>query len=340
MKEFHPVADVFPLMEGTTFESFCASIAKEGQHKPIELHTDGRIIDGRNRARACETLGVDPLYTPWTGTAGDEVAYVIKCNLERYHYNESQRAMVASRLATLGEGRPRTASIEAVSQSGAAAALNVARSSVQRARTVLNDGIPELVSAVDSGEIAVSTAASIASLPPEQQGEAVHNHRAQGTGQNEWYTPTQYVEAARAVMETIDLDPASSESANTVVGASHFFDAQADGLSQQWHGNVFLNPPYSQPAIMQFVEKLVAEVQSGRTTQAISLTHNYTDTAWFHLLANACDAICFTRGRIAFVAPDGTKAAPTQGQAFCYFGENSAEFRDVFSTFGFVVTRA
>jgi hypothetical protein len=79
-------------------------------------------------------------------------------------------------------------------------------------------------------------------------------------------------------------------------------------------------------------------LDSGRTTEAIALTHNYTDTGWFQKAARAASAICFTRGRIRFVSPSGTLAAPTQGQAFLYFGHRPDSFAEVFADVGFVVT--
>lgn len=162
-----------------------------------------------------------------------------------------------------------------------------------------------------------------------------HNHRAQGTGENEWYTPSEYIEAARAFMGAIDLDPASSALANETVRAHRFFSAADDGLSKEWRGRVWLNPPYAQPAIGHFMAKLVAEREN--FSEAVALTHNYTDTAWFHLAAGAAAAICFTRGRIAFVNPDGERAAPTQGQAFFYFGKRPRDFVASFVPFGFVM---
>jgi ParB family chromosome partitioning protein len=166
-----------------------------------------------------------------------------------------------------------------------------------------------------------------------------HNHRAQGTGDNEWYTPAEHIEAARAVMGDIDLDPASSALANETVRAARFFDIEADGLAQEWGGRVWMNPPYAQPWIMRFCEKLTDEAAAGRVIEAIALTHNYTDTGWFHLLAGKANAVCFTRGRIGFLDPNGKRAAPTQGQAFTYIGPNVPEFVRQFSRFGLVMVR-
>jgi hypothetical protein len=86
--------------------------------------------------------------------------------MRRRHLDDNQRQMVAARIATLRLGDNQHASIEAPSQSDAASLLNVSRSGVQRAREVIDHGTPELVAAVDRGEVAVSTAADVASLPP------------------------------------------------------------------------------------------------------------------------------------------------------------------------------
>jgi phage N-6-adenine-methyltransferase len=159
----------------------------------------------------------------------------------------------------------------------------------------------------------------------------------QGTGENEWYTPGEYLAMAREVLGEIDLDPASSDEAQGIIEAAHYFTKADDGLAQEWHGRVWLNPPYAQPLIADFVAKLVAERLAGLVTAAIMLTHNYTDTAWFHEAAGCADAICFTRGRVKFYEPDGEIAAPTQGQAFFYFGRRIGAFVERFRSIGFVV---
>jgi len=62
-----------------------------------------------------------------------------------------------------------------------------------------------------------------------------------GTGENEWYTPVEYVDLARTVMGVIDLDPASSDQAQSTVQALQHFTQADDGLKRVWHGNVWLN---------------------------------------------------------------------------------------------------
>jgi len=180
---------------------------------------------------------------------------------------------------------------------------------------------------------------SILDAELEPEAETPHNHRAQGTGENEWYTPSDYIEAARTVLGTIDLDPASSLIANKTVKASQFFSIEDDGLTSEWYGKVWCNPPYAQPWIKLFAEKICEEVRSNRVLEAIMLTHNYTDTTWFHIAAQSSSAICFTRGRIGFLSPEGKKAAPTQGQAFFYFGKNILKFAEKFAVFGFVMVK-
>ena len=160
--------------------------------------------------------------------------------------------------------------------------------------------------------------------------------RSHFTGENEWYTPAPYIEAARACLGAIDLDPATAPAAQETIRAARFFTRDDDGLKHEWRGRIWLNPPYAQPEIARFVDKLLMEVKAGRATEAILLTHNYTDTAWFHAAAGQCAALCFTRGRIRFVGASGEIAAPTQGQAFFYFGPGIERFRASFASFGFI----
>lgn len=210
--QVHPVADIFPPMRDAEYVALREDIRENGQREPIwvvaekppkpgehkcyaydeskcnlEGH-DGdvwhcsycdhnpalvtyRVIDGRHRARACEELGIDPETEVYEGD--DLVAFVVSLNLHRRHLDESQRAMVAGRLATLPKGANQHASIEAPTQTQAAELLNVSRPSVQRAREVIEHGAPELVQAVEQGMVSVSAAATIAEVPKEEQKQIV-----------------------------------------------------------------------------------------------------------------------------------------------------------------------
>ncbi len=163
-------------------------------------------------------------------------------------------------------------------------------------------------------------------------------YRTSFTGNNEWFTPPKYIELARAVLGGFDVDPASNPIAQETVKAAIYYTAETNGLDKEWHSKVWMNPPYSQPEIVHFVDKIVAEYEASRTTEEIVLTHNSTDTAWFNTLFGAASAICFTRGRVKFVSPKGKLASPAMGQAFTYFGKRPERFAEVFSEVGNVVS--
>jgi phage N-6-adenine-methyltransferase len=161
--------------------------------------------------------------------------------------------------------------------------------------------------------------------------------RAEFTGKSEWYTPAEYIEPAREVLGAIDLDPASSDKAQETVKARRYYTADNDGLALEWHGRVWMNPPYGRDLIQRFMNKLVDEYRSGRVEAAIVLTHNSTETAWFQTAQKACSAICFSDARVRFLDPDGDPCSPSQGQAFFYYGSDPDRFADVFESVGFIV---
>lgn len=166
---FHPVADIFPLMSDTEFANLCDDIRANGLREPIWTFRDA-IIDGRNRFNACRAVGVEPRFEEWDGI-GSLSTFVVSLNLHRRHLNESQRGMVAARIANMRQGeRTDIPSIEGRwSQADAAQQLNVSVSSVERASKVLNDGVLDLTERVEAGEISLTAAARVASLPKTKQ---------------------------------------------------------------------------------------------------------------------------------------------------------------------------
>ena len=167
--ELHELATLFPPMTAEEFAGLKRNIRESEQHDPLTVH-EGKILDGRNRWRACKELGIDPAITPLPKGV-DPLAFVLSKNLERRHLDESKRAMIAARLANLRDGRPKktTGENSPVSVPEAGKLLSVDKKTVSAARMVLEKGAPELVRAVEAGRVAVSAAKALVALPRKDQ---------------------------------------------------------------------------------------------------------------------------------------------------------------------------
>ncbi len=173
----HPAAEIFPMMDAQAFSQLVADIEANGVQTTIKLvgetREEAQLIDGRNRLKAMLQLGMDPhdyadVIHP--DDLGDPVQYVLSLNLHRRHLSESQRSMVANKVATLKHGGHSEISIDiSTTQSAAAEQLNVGVASVRRARKVSDHAVPEIVDAVERGDVSVSAAAEVADLPQAEQ---------------------------------------------------------------------------------------------------------------------------------------------------------------------------
>jgi hypothetical protein len=175
----HPAAELFPLMQGQAFDDLVADIREHGLRELVVMTPDGHLLDGRNRWRACAKAGVEPKTRV---EHGEPWAYVISTNVHRRHLTESQRAMIAARIATRAPGqRAQPSSGRSVdlpdhealppSIDRAAELFNISASSIKRARDV-RSAAPVLQEVVESGVVPVFTAARVAhDLSCEQQEE-------------------------------------------------------------------------------------------------------------------------------------------------------------------------
>jgi ParB family transcriptional regulator, chromosome partitioning protein len=158
---------------------------------------------------------------------------------------------------------------------------------------------------------------------------------------NEWYTPSKYIEAARSVMGSIDLDPASCSLANETVKATTYYTKEQDGLTLPWYGNVWLNPPFGRlhgkgggkSFPMLFAERMACEYTHGNIQQGIifliglSAYRHWFSRLWIY-------PVCFHRENIDFLRPDGKRSTYGFGSNFVYIGPYEDRFIDVFSQFG------
>jgi len=191
---------------------------------------------------------------------------------------------------------------------------------------------------------------------PEDQGDDVTDDDAEmpkkspavsavtSSKSNEWYTPAEFLEAAREVMGGIDLDPASSEAANDVVRAARIYTQDDDGLAHEWRGRVWLNPPYGRTEVggkekssqAVWTERLVDEHAEGRVEQACCMVTSKTGDAWFQALWDL--PMCFVAGRIKFRPGGGQEETQnTQSQVVAYLGDRVEAFERTFSKFGRIV---
>lgn len=177
---FHEVANIFPLMQGEEFDTLCQDIEAKGLIEDIWLHPDGDIIDGRNRYRACQEVGIDPRFRTWNGD-GSLVGFVLSLNLHRRHLTSGQRAALAVEVEPmfaeeakerqrLSEGRGKKGEEifphlkgnqvkprEAQARDQAAKALNTNGRYVSDMKRIKRDA-PEVFEQVKTGEITITEA--------------------------------------------------------------------------------------------------------------------------------------------------------------------------------------
>ena len=249
-------------------------------------------------------------------------------------------------------------SVKAVNtQSELAKVAGVSHDTIAKVERIEEEAPEPVVTASRQGQISVNAAYQVTKLEQEEQEEIAHRiehieeepeetatpkaivqevvnrpHVSYNSGNNEWYTPADIIEAARAVMGSIDIDPASNDIAQKVVKAKIYYTAETNGLNKKWTGNVWLNPPYASELIGKFVDKLIKEQE--HYEQAIILVNNATETEWFRKIISIASAVCFPKGRVKFYLPDGKTGAPLQGQAILYIGASPKKFTDAFLKVG------
>lgn len=167
------------------------------------------------------------------------------------------------------------------------------------------------------------------------------NQVLRNSGNDEWYTPPEIIDAARSTLRGIELDPATNQEAQDWIQASRFFTIKDDALTKEWQARtVWMNPPYSGKKIGLFVERLCGAYLSGEIEEAIMLTNSATETKWFQLAAMCSQGLLLFSSRIKFIPQKGGKRkTPLQGQVLFLFGTDDTWQRFVsnFQSFGTIL---
>ena len=276
-------------------------------------------------------------------------------DLRRLEIRDEARAAAAA-AEILGMGDIRLAASELVARAERLIAKNNPPQSGGRGKKTVNPGLTV------SRQVLSDMRTTHAQLDDAQFEQSVQEHRELGvpitrrslrlgpsapsqimqSGRQEWYTASRIVDAAReALGGAIDLDPASCAAANEVVQATNIFTAADDGLTRDWHGRVWLNPPFKRGVCELFIAKLVSEPC---VDAWVCLVSNTTESRWGHRLLNAADVVCFPNERLSFYGPDAHPAKngkPLTGQMIAArFNRNRSagitRFVDAFSDIGWV----
>ena len=152
--ELHPACSAWPTMKPEELRELANDITANGLRDPVTLTPDGLLLDGRNRALACEMASVEPTTMSFSG---DPWLFSLSRNKHRRHLTTDQIALIAARLATRAVGRPKLeiASNEAIKNAEAAKAAGVPKTAIDSAKVVLEHGTSEEREAVESGKAPV-----------------------------------------------------------------------------------------------------------------------------------------------------------------------------------------
>lgn len=327
------------------------NILQEGCRDPLVVWNDGRsciLVDGHNRHDICERNGLDFAVVELAFRNRNEaVDWICRNQLGRRNLSPADASELRGRMYNGrkkkhgGERKTSPQNEDLKTAEVVAKETGVSKATIERdgkyaeAVEKVAAVVPEVRQKVRSGEVTRAEVIEAAKAPEKAAETLAKPHVTNNSGNNEWYTPAPIVEAARSVMGSIDLDPASCTTANEVIKATAFYDATTDGLAHEWHGNVWLNPPYGQPLIAQFAEKALSQIEAGNVSQMCVLCNNATDTVWCQSLLKRADVVCFVAGRVKFLDATLKPAnTPLQGQIVVYFGNRTELFRNGFAAFG------
>lgn len=328
-------SNLIPALTSDEYKNLESSIINDGCRDAIILW-NSTIVDGHNRFEICTKHNIE-FKTINKDFQNEEQArnWIILNQLGRRNLNNYQRSLLAlefentykeEAIERMRKGKKSDLTQESAggeTRDKIAEIANVSHDTIAKVKKIKEKASDETKNQLLCGELSINQAYKDLHKP----------HVTNNTGQDEWYTPQNIADTARLTMGSIDLDPASSEIANKIIQATEIFTLEDNGLNKTWYGNVWLNPPYSQPIIEHFADKLIQELPNIK--QACVLVNNGTETQWCQKLLRKCNAVCFLEGRVKFINGHGVATSSAlQGQLLLFYGNNIESFLYHFNNLG------
>ncbi len=327
-------SNLIPALTSDEYKNLETSILNDGCRDAIVLW-NSIIVDGHHRYEICTKHNIEfSTIQKDFNNEDDAKDWVINNQLSRRNLSNYDRSKLAlqledihikeakSRMLSGKKLDPAQISAGGETRDKIAEKAGVSHDTIAKVKKIEAKASDEIKGQLASGEITIN-----------QAYKKINTHVNQNSGEDEWYTPPYIAEAGRLTMGSIDLDPASSGIANSIIKATKIFTLEDNGLNMVWYGNVWLNPPYSQPNIEDFTDKLIHELPNIK--QACVIVNNATETKWCQKLLKRCNAVCFLKVRVKFVNGHGVASStPLQGQLILYFGNEVESFLTHFDSLG------
>ena len=339
----------------TTLAEYAEDMANEAAFPPVVVFFDGEnywLADGFHRYHAALSLGlaeIDADLRQGTLQEAQWYSYSVNQSHGLRRSNDDKRRAVEAALRHPFAARYSDEHIAhhcEVHRNTVLAYRNHLAQIVQDTaeRTVTRNGTTYTMNTANIGrreeaETQPQIEWQVAPEPPvvyQPMAATVYSHRSV-----EYYTPVEILEAARTVLGSFDLDPASCEEAQRNVRATTFYSLEDNGLSRPWRGRVWLNPPYGKTNGRSnqeiWAQRLVSEYLEGHVTEAVLLVKAALGYKWFEELFRDWP-VCFARSRLSFILEDGNDEGQSkQGTALFYFGENVDLFARTFRQIGRII---
>jgi phage N-6-adenine-methyltransferase len=310
------------------------------------------IIDGHNRYEICTANGIPfRLHSVNLPDRDAAIDWMYSNQLSRRNLTDTMRTVLIGKQYThrkksfggqggnrftveVGQNDPPVSTAEKIAQEQGVSEKTVKRAekladAIETIRDVIG---PEAESAILKETVKLSQkeiidkAQELKEAEPEKILEIKESVKQSGiknaglftSETDEWYTPKEILDSVIEVFGEIDLDPCSNNKDSPNVPANSHFTYEDNGLTREWKGTVYMNPPYGRE-IVDWVDKLLSEWEKGNI-EAIALVPARTDTAWFAKLD--AHPWCAVRGRLKF--SNNPNSAPFPSAVF-YLGRDEDE---------------